>query len=176
MCPIRHNSFSVKHLSCVALRRDWLCFTRLGLSASALATLPALAHGSPPTGNWLCLARFAPTARAWATLPALGPCYPPAANWLRLARLRSEYRAGADRTGLPRSKAVLGPQTRSVAFGNPVRTVQDRLWDRCSSGASLRRGRGPGRSRRNPPKSWSLISHSLFYCPTNIQVYRFNVK
>jgi hypothetical protein len=70
MRPIRHNSFSVKHLSFASLRRDWLCFARLGLAASALATLPGLAHGSPPTGNWLCLARLSPVTAGLTALAA----------------------------------------------------------------------------------------------------------
>jgi hypothetical protein len=86
----------------------------------------------PAPGNWLCLARQSPAAAgpaapAAGVLPGRG-----GANWVRLARFGSEYRLDADRTGLSRPKAVRGPQTRSLAFGNPVRTVPDRPWARSS--------------------------------------------
>jgi hypothetical protein len=70
-CPIHHNSFPVKHLPFVSFRSDWVCFARLGSSASALATLPALAHGCPPTGNWLRLARLSPVTAGLVALAAV---------------------------------------------------------------------------------------------------------
>ena len=129
-------------------------------------------HNSFPTNHlsfvslrsdWLCFARFGPAVPAQIALPALALSCPRAGNWLRLARIGSEYRVYADRTGLSRLKAVL-------------RTVQDRLGDRCASGANLRRRRVPGHSRRNPLKLWSLICGLLFCCYIIIRARQFLVK
>ncbi len=122
--------------------------------------------GPPPSpsvsANWLCLYN-----RSQRRLRGRSRPFPPApvdaADWLCLVRTRSEYRVYADRTGLSRLKAVL-------------RTVQDHLCDLRASGVDLRRGRVPGRSRRNPPKLWSLICNPLFCCPIIIQVHQFLVK
>jgi hypothetical protein len=43
--PIRHNSFSIKHLPSALPWRDWLCFVHCAPAAAALATLPILACG-----------------------------------------------------------------------------------------------------------------------------------
>ena len=161
---------------------NWLRFARLLRSSAVLPVRPAVAFPGRGGANWVCLTQW---ARA-ATPPARvhlhpcgqigfvctsGPSDDPAgdlarprpllslrADWLCLARIRSEYRVYADRTALSRSKAVL-------------RTVQDRLWDILASGIDLRRGHVVGRSRRNPPKSWSLSYYPLFCCPNIIRMH-----
>ena len=47
---------------------------------------------------------------------------------------------------------------------------------REASGPLLRLLMILGRSRRNPPKLWSLVCQALFCCPVIIQVHQFLVK
>jgi hypothetical protein len=188
--PTRHNSLFIKYLPFVVLGGNWLCFARFGPAPPARATLPALAYPGPPVAigfvshnsqrwgafpilpvlvhsgldkaiGFVCTS--GPSAGSTGDLARPRPFLSLRADWLRLARIGSEYRVYADRTGLSRPKAAL-------------RTVQDRLWDLLASGADLRRGCVLGRSRRNPPKSWSFVCHSLFCCPVIIYACEFLVK
>jgi hypothetical protein len=86
-CPIRHNSFSTRYLSFLALPANWLCLTRLVPKPAVPTALPALVH----TCLWAKLALFgAPTPVTDDIVKAEGlgdglP-RPSAADWVCLAQ------------------------------------------------------------------------------------------
>ena len=157
----------------------------------------------PARGNWLRFAQFAavgglpdpvrsPPFRSWQD------------NWLRLyqrsqRRFRRRPRPSAS-AAVARGELA---SFRTPSFGVPRLRGSDRsfppqggtgtpnaicrVWEPTPNGprsplgylvsaVGLRRGCVLTRSRRNPPKSWSLIRHALFCCPVIIRTCQFLVK
>jgi len=118
---------------------------------------------SPPvSANWVCLynrsqRRFGQRSRPSPPVP-----FDVGIGFVSHAFVRS---IACTRIGLvfPRPKAVL-------------QTVPARPWDLCASGRDLRRGHVLGRSRRNPPKLWSLACGLLFCCYIIMHKHQFCFK
>ena len=140
-------------------REELALFRTLRSSGSGTGDPAGLGPSRPARGNWLCLyqrsrrrlrRRPRPSASA-AVVPGKLASF--RTHWFGVPRLR-----GSDRSFPPQGGTPNGPGY---------------LW---ASVVDLRRGCVLGRSRRNPPKSWSLVCHPLFCCPVIIRARQFLVK
>ena len=173
--------------------RNWVCFARFGPNGAGGAILPVCAiparaelaslracpqcrRCAGPSGHWLfrlgwgqlgSFGAIGPSDASAGVFARPRPSLSVPANWLRLyhraqRRLRRRPRPSAS---APVARGELA-SFRTPWFGVP----RLRGSDRSSLGTPISRSAlESSQSRRNPPKSWSLICRLLFCCSAIIR-------